>query len=91
MSDPTNTSLVSTIKTTHTAVEFGGVSFNTGATVPAIGNSTTWSRNSARAALAEGLITQSQYNAIWNALACYEQTQVDAARDTLRGTGLANS
>ena len=83
-----NATSISTLKTAHTAAEVGGVTFNTGATVAALGNSTTWSRYAARAAYASGQINQTQFNEVMNALlAVYEQTQYQSARDTEGSTG----
>ena len=53
-----NATSIATLKTAHTAAETGGVTFNTGATVAPLGNSTTWSRASARSAYASGAISQ---------------------------------
>jgi hypothetical protein len=85
-----NGNLISTVKSTQTAVETGGVSGLPGAPSP-VGNATTWSRLSATVALANGSITQGQYNSVMKALEVYKQTQVDNARDPVRGTSLSNS
>jgi hypothetical protein len=82
-----NATSTSTAKTAHTAAEAGGVTFNSGA-APAVGNmGTTWSRSTARAAYGNGTINQGQFNEIMNALAVYEQTQYQSARDTEGSTG----
>jgi hypothetical protein len=73
--------------TAHTAAEFGGVTPNTGATVAPVGNATTWSRSSAKSALASGSLTQAQFISVMNFLANYEQEQVSAAKSVLRNTG----
>jgi hypothetical protein len=88
-----NSAVITTVKTAHDAVKFAGVTPGTSATVAPVGNATTWSHTSVEAAYASGAITASQRVAIKNFLAVYEQTQVDAARDTanLRGTYLAAS
>jgi hypothetical protein len=67
MSDPSNTGLVSTVKSVQAAVEIGGVFGLPGAPTPP-GNQTTWSRASATVALAAGSITQGQYNSVMRAL-----------------------
>jgi hypothetical protein len=73
--------------TAHTSAEFAGITFNTGATVAPVGNMTTWSRQSAKAALAGGAITQAQFVSVMGAIATWEQTQVNNARATLQATG----
>ena len=85
-----NGNLISTVKSTQAAVETGGVSGLPGVPSP-VGNATTWSRASATTALANGSITQGQYNSVMKALEVYKQTQVDNARDALRMTYLAVS
>jgi hypothetical protein len=75
MTNPSNATSISTLKTAHTAAEVGGVTFNTGAVPAPLGNATTWSRASARAAYSAGPINQTQFNAVMNALEVYEQTQ----------------
>ena len=88
MTNPSNSTSISTLKTAHTAAEAGGVSFNSGA-VPSVGNSTTtWSRASARAQYGAGNISQGQFNEIMNALAVYEQTQYQTSRDTEGSSGV---
>jgi hypothetical protein len=82
-----NATSISTLKTAHTAAEVGGVTFNTGATVAPLGNSTTWSRSAARSAYASGAISQASFNSVMNALAVYEATQYQSARDTEGSTG----
>ena len=85
MTDPSNSTALTTQKTAHTAVTVGGVTFNA-----AIAGQTVWSRASASAALANGTITQAQYILVSNLLTNYEQTQIDASRDAQRGTYLAS-
>jgi hypothetical protein len=77
----------SSVVSAHKSAEAGGITFNTGATVAPPGNSTTWSRASARVALANGSITQSQFVTVMQSITGWEQTQIDNARDTLRATG----
>jgi hypothetical protein len=83
----TNSTSISTLKSAHVAAEVGGVSGLAGVPSPP-GNASTWSRTSARAALAAGQIDQRGYNEILNALAVYEQTQYQNARDTEGSTGM---
>jgi hypothetical protein len=73
--------------TAHSSAEVAGITFNTGATVSPVGNMTTWSRASAKAALASGAITQAQFVSIMQAIATWEQAQVNNARATLAATG----
>ena len=82
-----NSTSISTLKSAHTAAEVGGVTFNTGAVPAPLGNATTWSRYTARAAYAAGTINQTQLNEILNALAVYESAQYMAARDAEGSTG----
>jgi hypothetical protein len=82
-----NSTSISTLKSAHAAAEVGGVTFNTGAVPAAPGNATTWSRYTARAAYAAGTINQTQFNEVMNALAVYEQTQYQSARDTEGSSG----
>jgi hypothetical protein len=87
MSNPSNATSTATLKTAHTNAESGGVTFGTGA-VPSVGNmGTTWSRSTARTAYGNGTINQTQFIEIMNALAVYEQTQNQAARDAEGSTG----
>jgi hypothetical protein len=72
--------------TAHLTAQFGGVTPNLGAVV-APGNLGTWSHASAEAARASGAITQSQYVAVKNFLATWEETQIGNAKATLRATG----
>jgi hypothetical protein len=81
MSNPDNTSAIATIKTAHTNAETGGITFPDG---------TVTSRAAAKAAYAAGG-TYATYVATMNKIATWEQTQVDAARDGLRGTYLAGT
>jgi hypothetical protein len=76
-----NATSISTLKTAHNAADFAGVTFNTGAVLAPLGNATTWSRYSARAAYSSGLISQGAFNQIMNALQVYEATQYQQARD----------
>jgi hypothetical protein len=82
-----NSTSISTLKSAHTAAETGGVSGLAGVPSPP-GNSTTWSRTSARAALAAGQIDQRGYNLILNALENYEATSYQSARDTEGSSGM---
>jgi hypothetical protein len=89
MSDPgPNTTTIATVKSNHASAETGGITFNTGATLAPVGNATTWSRASARAALAAGGITQSQFVSVMQAIASWESSQNAAAYDSIRGTGM---
>ena len=92
MSDPSNSTVVSTVKSTTAAVETGNITGLAGVPTPP-GNQTGWSHASATTALAAGSITQGQYNSVMKALEVYKQTQIDNARDTagVRGTSAANS
>jgi hypothetical protein len=83
-----NSTSVATLKSAHTAAEVGGVTFNTGAVLAPLGNATTWSRTSARAAYASGSITQSAFNQIMNALEVYEQVSYQSARDQEGSSGM---
>jgi hypothetical protein len=71
----------------HTSAEFAGITPNTGATVTPPGSATTWCRASAKAALASGAITQSQFVSVMGWIAMWEQTQINNARSTLQATG----
>jgi hypothetical protein len=73
--------------TAHSSVEFSGVTPNTAATVAVPGNGTTWSRQTARVALANGGITQSQYVAVMAWLSMQEQELISAAKSVLRNSG----
>jgi hypothetical protein len=88
MTNPSNSTSISTLATAHTAAETGGVTFNTAAVQSPLGNATTWSRASARAAYGAGQITQGAFNAIMNALSNYERVQYLAARDSEGSTGV---
>jgi hypothetical protein len=77
----------SSIASNHGSAEFGGITFNTGATVAPAGNATTWSRATARAALGSGAITQAQFVAVMSAISNWEENQNGLAKSTLRGTG----
>ena len=77
----------SSVTNNHSSAEFGGITFNTGATVAPPANATTWSRQSARAALASGAITQNQFVAVMGAISSWEENQNGLAKSTLRGTG----
>jgi hypothetical protein len=78
---------IASVKTAHVAAEVAGITPNTGATVTPTGNLTSWSRVSARAALAAGSITQSQFVSVMHFLTMIEQVQVTAAKDVLRAAG----
>jgi hypothetical protein len=67
---------IANIAAHHASAEIGGISGLPGASPP--GNATTWSRTVARAALANGTITQSQFIAGW------EQAQASSEKATLR-------
>jgi len=84
-----NATAISTLQTAHTNAEVGGVASGSlpGVVTP-LGNATGWSRYSARAAYAAGSITQGQFVNIMNALANYEQTQYEIARDSESITGV---
>jgi hypothetical protein len=82
-----NATSISTLKSAHVAADVGGVTFNTGAVLAPLGNSTTWSRASARTAYGAGLISQGAFNQIMNALENYESTTYMAARDQEGSTG----
>jgi hypothetical protein len=71
----------------HVSAETAGIAFNTGATVAPPGNATTWSRVSARAALASGAISQSQFVTVMGAISGWEQAQNGSAKSVLRATG----
>jgi hypothetical protein len=73
--------------TAHASAETGGITPNTAATVTPTGNMTTWSPASAKAALASGAITQSQFVSVMGWIATWEQEQISAARSVLRSTG----
>jgi hypothetical protein len=73
--------------TSHGTAEFGGITPNTAATVTPPGNMTSWSRASAKAALASGAITQSQFVSVMSWIATWEQEQISAAKSVLRSTG----
>jgi hypothetical protein len=73
--------------TAHASAEFAGITPNTAATVTPVGNMTTWSRANAKAALASGAITQSQFVSVMGWIATWEQEQISAAKSVLRSTG----
>jgi len=72
------------VSSNHASAETGGITFNTAATVTPPGNATTWSRQSARVALGNGGITQSQFVAVMLAISGWEQSQNSLAKATLR-------
>jgi hypothetical protein len=76
----------SSVTSNHGSAEFGGITFNTGATVAPPGNATTWSRSTARAALGSGAITHAQFVAVMGAISNWEENQNGLAKSTLRGT-----
>jgi len=53
------------------------------------GNATTWSRQSARVALAGGSITQAQFVKVMSDISTWEQTQINNARSVLQATDTA--
>jgi hypothetical protein len=73
--------------TAHASAEFAGITPNTAATVTPVGNMTTWSRSNAKAALASGAITQSQFVSVLQFIATWEQEQKSAALSVLRASG----
>ena len=72
------------VATANTSATTSGIS---NLSIPTVDNQTTWSLQTAQAELAAGVITQKQYVAIVNAIAGWWQSQVQAAKDTLRSTG----
>ena len=78
----------SSVASNHNNAEHAGVSSLPGVSAP--GNATTWSCDVARAALASGAITQSQFIAAMAALAGWEESQNSLAKSTLRATGDVN-
>jgi hypothetical protein len=74
----------SSVSSNHASAELGGISFGTGATVATVRNASTWSRASARAALANSDIMQSQFVSLMGAIAGWEQAQNSNAKATLR-------
>ena len=83
-----NSSSVSTLKNAHTSAEVGGVSGLPGVPTAPGNAGTTWSRYAARAAYANGQISQGQYVIVMNALAGYEQVTYQTARDNEGSTGM---
>jgi hypothetical protein len=73
------------VSNNHASAEIGGITFNTGAMPP--GNATTWSRASARSALANGALTQSQFTTLMQQISGWEQAQNSLAKATLRNGG----
>jgi hypothetical protein len=69
----------------HTNAETGGISNLPGLAPPR--NATTWHRAGARVALANGDLTASQFVSVMNAIAGWEQAQINVARDTLKNSG----
>jgi hypothetical protein len=74
----------SSVASNHASAEVGGITFGTGATVR---NQTTWSRASAKAALANADITQSQFISLMQAISSWEEAQNGNAKATLRNGG----
>jgi len=72
------------VASAFTEATTGGISNLSIATVD---NQTTWSLQNAAVERNNGTITQAQYVAIVNAIAAWEQSQIQAAKDTLRSTG----
>jgi hypothetical protein len=81
-----NSTSIATLKSAHTAAEVGGVSGLAGVPSP-LGDASGWSRYAARAAYASGQINQTQLNEVLNALAVYEQTSYQNARDQEGSSG----
>ena len=77
----------SSVSSNHASAEVGGITFGTGATVATVRNASTWSRASARVALANGDITQSQFVYLMQSISGWEQSQNSLAKATLRNTG----
>jgi hypothetical protein len=74
------------VATAHTSAQTGSIAGLPGA--PALtGNLGGWSRVAAIAALASGAIVQAQFVSLMQALASWESSQIQAAKDTLRATG----
>jgi hypothetical protein len=82
-----NTTSISSLKSAHVAAEVGGVSGLAGVPTPP-GNQTTWSRASARAAYSAGLINQTAFNEVMNALKTYEEVSYQSARDAEGSSGM---
>jgi hypothetical protein len=84
----------SSLATNHTNAEHAGISLAAGQNLPGAptlpGNATAWSRDVARAALANGTITQSQFVTAMQAIAGWEQAQNSLAKATLRAGGDLN-
>jgi hypothetical protein len=78
---------ISSVATNHGSAEVGGITFGTGATVATVRNQTTWSRASARVALANGDITAAQFTYLMQSISGWEQSQNSLAKATLRNTG----
>jgi hypothetical protein len=85
---------ISSVSANHTNAEHAGISLAAGQNLPGAptlpGNATAWSRDVARAAFANGTITQSQFVAALQAIASWEQAQNSLAKATLRATGDVN-
>jgi hypothetical protein len=75
----------SSLATNHTNAEIGGISNLPGASAP--GNAASWSRAVARAALANGTITQATFVERMQAIAGWEQAQGSLNKATLRAAG----
>ena len=77
----------SSVASNHASAEVGGIAFNTGATVATVRNQSTWSRVSAKAALANADITQAQFVSLMQSISGWEQAQNSSAKATLRNSG----
>jgi hypothetical protein len=76
------------VSSNHTTAEHAGISGLPGASPP--GNATTWSRDVARAALANGTLTQSAYIDALRRIAGWEQSQNSLAKAILRAASDLN-
>jgi len=77
----------SSVASNHASAEVGGITFSAGATVATVRNQTTWSRVSAKAAVANGDITQSQFVYLMQTISSWEEGQNSNAKATLRNSG----
>ena len=75
----------SSVSSNHASAETGGISGLPGAAAP--GNATTWSRVTAKAALASGALTAAQYVDAMQRISGWEQAQNSLAKATLRNGG----
>jgi hypothetical protein len=72
------------VSNNHASAEVGGITFCTSATVATVRNQSTWSRASARVALANGDITAAQFVYLMQSISGWEQAQNSSAKATLR-------